>query len=398
MNRINSSSNQDLLADIFSGLDLSSINNNRTYNTNDNIIQDQPNYLKQTFCSTLPSTSYEEVDRIRNSFRTGSYWSIKKLPSKFAAGNINNIRKHHTQQNLSEKPENVFHTVATKSFVGNERGCFEQTKYVSLDYEKVADLHKGNVQAELNQVDSLGRRPFKTKMRAPIKSEDQFGDPIISDGTMTSAASTGIVLPDKIFRADFTDGDKFKHGPFYLYFKKNGEVSRHSVEKWTPALFKQLQKDWSHLKFKVKFTTDDEMLIQFYVGKRTKNDFNQATISILDEDKKYKDDINANINTDVITRYMNRLVTHGLASDFNLSKRGDRWGSIEVIKNILNPDNNNNNENNENIDNKDDDTIQELYLTYSLFPPWQTKGPVLAAKSAMMKSKSNRIQAKRNNT
>ena len=34
----------------------------------------------------------------------------------------------------------MFHTVATKSFVGNERGCFEQMKYVSLDYERVADL------------------------------------------------------------------------------------------------------------------------------------------------------------------------------------------------------------------------------------------------------------------
>ena len=65
-------SNQQLLSDIFSGLDLSS-NNNKEYNTNYVGLEDQPNYLKSTFSSSLPSTSYEEVDRIRNSFRTGNY-------------------------------------------------------------------------------------------------------------------------------------------------------------------------------------------------------------------------------------------------------------------------------------------------------------------------------------
>jgi len=72
-------SNQQLLSDIFSGLDLSDINrinssnNNKEYNTNYVGLEDQPNYLKSTFSSSLPSTSYEEVDRIRNSFRTGNY-------------------------------------------------------------------------------------------------------------------------------------------------------------------------------------------------------------------------------------------------------------------------------------------------------------------------------------
>jgi len=303
---------------------------------------------------------------------------------------VNNLRKHHTQQNLTEKPENIFHTVASKNYVGNERGCFEKTKYLSLDYERVSDLNKGNIQSELNEFDSLGRRPFKTKMRAPIKSEDQFGDPIINDGNPVSAASAGIVPPDKIFRTDFTDGDKFRHGPFYLYFKKNGETSRNSVEKWTPALFKQLQKDWSHMKFKVKFTTDDEMLIQFFIGTRTRineNDKNQTF-----KEFSHKDDINTNVNIEIITKYMNRLVTHGLASEFNLSKRGDRWGMIEVVKNSLPtvlsmPDTTPNNDNIENTIN-DEDAIQELYVTYSLFPPWQTRGPILAAKTAVLKNKT----------
>lgn len=298
---------------------------------------------------------------------------------------------------MTEKPENVFHTVASKKYVGSERGCFEKTKYASLDYERVSDLHKGAVQSELNEFDSLGRRPFKTKMRAPIKSEDQFGDPIINDGNPVSAASPGIVPPDKIFRTDFTEGDKFRYGPFYLYFKKNGETSRNSVEKWTPALFKQLQKDWSHMKFKVKFTTDDEMLIQFFVGTRTsvngliKND---KMLTQTMNDFQFKDEINPNINVEIITKYMNRLVTHGLASEFNLSKRGDRWGIIEVVKNPLPtvpsmPDTTPNNANS-NIENSinDEDAIQDLYVTYSLFPPWQTRGPILAAKTANLKNKT----------
>ena len=74
-------SNQQLLSDIFSGVDLNDINringksdyNNKEYNTNYVGIEEQPNYLKNTFSSSLPSTSYEEVDRIRNSFRTGNY-------------------------------------------------------------------------------------------------------------------------------------------------------------------------------------------------------------------------------------------------------------------------------------------------------------------------------------
>ena len=324
------------------------------------------------------------------SLNEGSFWSVKKLPSKLGPGNVNNIRKHHTLQNLMEKPEDVFRTVASKKHVGSERGCFEKTKYLSLDYERESDSHKGAIQVQNNEFEALGRRPFKTKMRAPIKSEDQFGDPIVNNGDPVSAASAGIVPSFKIFRADFTEGDEFIHGPFYLYFKKNGETSRQSVDKWTPALFKQLQKDWSHLKFKVKFTTDDEMLIQFFVGTRTRmGGIDRMTTQTINNDIQYKDEINTNINIDTITKYMNRLVTHGLASEFNLSKRGDRWGIIEIVKSSVpaTTPSNDKNVNRENTIN-DKNVIQELYITYSLFPPWQNRGPLLAAKSEKLKSKS----------
>jgi hypothetical protein len=83
------------------------------------------------------------------------------------------------------------------------------------------------------------------------------------------------------------------------------------------------------------------------INNNNNNDNNDITLTQMNDENKYKDDINTTINTDIITKYMNQMVTHGLASEFNLSKRGDRWGAIEVIKNVTT-----NSDNNENIDNK----------------------------------------------
>lgn len=64
-------------------------------------VQVQPSYLNETFSSRAPDyCAQEEVERVNNSFRSGSHWTIKKLPTYFEPGSIRTERKAHTMTNL----------------------------------------------------------------------------------------------------------------------------------------------------------------------------------------------------------------------------------------------------------------------------------------------------------
>lgn len=63
--------------------------------------QIQPSYLNETFSSRAPDyCAQEEVERVNNTFRCGSHWTLKKLPTHFEPGSIRTERKAHTMTNL----------------------------------------------------------------------------------------------------------------------------------------------------------------------------------------------------------------------------------------------------------------------------------------------------------
>ena len=68
----------------------------------------QPRYLRETFASRAPDYSAQaEAERLSNTFRTGSHWSIKNLPDRFEPGSIRSERKAHAMTNLLGKEDEV---------------------------------------------------------------------------------------------------------------------------------------------------------------------------------------------------------------------------------------------------------------------------------------------------
>ena len=61
-----------------------------------------PRFMNQTFSQTQMALggSYSEAERVRNSFRTGSFWSLKKLPAKIEPGEVSKLRTQQTTKNL----------------------------------------------------------------------------------------------------------------------------------------------------------------------------------------------------------------------------------------------------------------------------------------------------------
>ena len=60
-----------------------------------------PRYLNETFSSSADDCSVQaEGERLLNTFRSGSHWTLKKLPNSLAPGSIRMERKEHTMTNL----------------------------------------------------------------------------------------------------------------------------------------------------------------------------------------------------------------------------------------------------------------------------------------------------------
>jgi hypothetical protein len=84
-------------------------------------VQIQPSYLNETFSSRAPDyCAQEEVERVNNSFRSGSHWTIKKLPTHFEPGSIRTERKAHTMTNLLGMIS-VSESATRKSFISTKK-------------------------------------------------------------------------------------------------------------------------------------------------------------------------------------------------------------------------------------------------------------------------------------
>ena len=60
-----------------------------------------PRYLNETFSSSADDCSVQaEGERLLNTFRSGSHWTLKKLPNSLTPGSIRTERKEHTMTNL----------------------------------------------------------------------------------------------------------------------------------------------------------------------------------------------------------------------------------------------------------------------------------------------------------
>lgn len=288
---------------------------------NDDRIQPQPvdssyaGYMAPTMASVLPPYLCGEVERVRNSYRTGSYNSIKQLPTNLQAGQIRQTRKQHITENLLINSNNVFKPA---SVLKNEP--FHKPEYIGTDFEKMKNLHKYLLDEEKVQTDSLSRKPFVIQSRIRAKTEDIFHDPEYRFPGM--GPGTGLKKMENMLR-DNSDDDKIILEPGYILQSKLNAASGLQVKEWTQKIHAKLVRDWSQYKFRVKFTKSNELVIQFQkpvpAPSAEANKSTSAPLNVIFPPPN---------NT--LNKYMHNLATHGLAGAFGLKKRGDRWNIIEV--------------------------------------------------------------------
>jgi len=145
-----------------------------SYNGDEEIKSEEKlaNYMQPTMASVLPPFLCGEVERVRNSYRTGSYNSIKTLPDQIQPGSLRQTRKQHITENLLINSNNVFKPSSIKR---NEP--FHRPEYIGTDFDKMKNLNKYWVDEEKIQTDSLSRKPFVITSRVRSKTEDIFHDP-----------------------------------------------------------------------------------------------------------------------------------------------------------------------------------------------------------------------------
>lgn len=284
-------------------------------------------YMTPTMASVLPPYLCGEVERVKNSYRTGSYNSIKKLPTNLEAGQIRQTRKQHITENLLINSNNVF---KPSSILKNEP--FHKPEYIGTDFDKMKNLHKYVQDEEKIQTDSLSRKPFVIQSRIRAKTEDIFHDPEYRFPGM--GPGTGLKRLESMVR-DNSEEDKIILEPGYVLESKLNATSGLQVKEWTQKIHTKLVKDWSQYKFRVKFTKSNELVIQFQ--KPTNATITTATATAAGGEGGAGNKAScAPLNVifpppnNTLNKYMHNLATHGLASTFGLKKRGDRWNIIEV--------------------------------------------------------------------
>ena len=120
---------------VLSDLGTDEASQNEQYN-HKTINEKKANYMNPTMASVLPPYLYSEIERVKNSYRTGSYNTIKKLPTRLQPGQIRQTRKQNITENLLMNSQNIFKPVSKK----NEP--FHRPEYIGTDFDKMKNLHK----------------------------------------------------------------------------------------------------------------------------------------------------------------------------------------------------------------------------------------------------------------
>lgn len=266
-----------------------------------------PGYLRQTFTSSSPHSSHYCNERIRNSFSPASCWSVKAIPAAITAQSMHDAR--------------VAHLIDVRTSKGQKRDTglprfFTPLRYGHSDYgaDKVNSKRDADIR-ELNLI-SFSRKPFRlSSSKVKMQHEDIIDNENFVYPTLGPSDET------LMYRGRGAAVDKAK--PSYGLFRPGGratkeqqvkEEGRRLVPDWSRQMFAQLSEDWPQLRFRLRFTTDDEFVFSFDAP------------SDGDEGGPSK---SATAVMGALNRYMKHFSTHGLASEFRLIKRGDRWNCLE---------------------------------------------------------------------
>lgn len=326
-----------------------------------------PRYLSQTLSSSSVNSAAAETERITRSFRSGNFYSIKKLPTKFTPGGVEETRKKIIAKTLSEKPLNTYKAKVTASY-------FTPFTYCRTEYNKLKENEREEAQFQRLTTLSFSRKPFTyATSKVRLKNEDLFGDeeykfPVLGPGR-------GKMELSHFIRQDFADSSKMIHGPFSVVGPRRGdkEVPRDEVALWSKEIFDKLSEDWGHLRFTIKFTSSDELVVSF----------DTTTLPSGPDGEGFEDR--------ALSKYMLTMARHGVAAERRLKKRGDRWRVIEW-EDSLDANTNSSAERQTGSEVQSFESELRQFLVFSFYAPWCTSSHVSAHKIA---AKTERLRTRR---
>jgi hypothetical protein len=68
---------------------------------------------------------------------------------------------------------------------------------------------------------------------------------------------------ETVVRTDFTDASKMLHGPFFVPARVQHQAPRDELRLWAGELHAALVRDWGHMRFSLRCTRDEELVIAF---------------------------------------------------------------------------------------------------------------------------------------
>jgi hypothetical protein len=281
---------------------------NRKYNE----LDDFSSYGMSTVSSNLPPYQHGEIERIRNSYSTGTFRTIKKLPNCMETNAVQCISKKYTLENRILTCEKNFKPASRL-----KAHDFHPQRHITMNYEKGSYINQYVVEEEKIRTDSYSRKPFVVSERIRGKFEDIFGNPNYAYPKM-GPGGIKIDLED-VVRFDPSRSNRVQLGSlyagrFHIAAQRLSHECQMQVQDWAQKIHAQLVEDWGQLAFRIRFTKTQELLVQFKQPEPSRD----ATAA------PFPPPNNA------LLKYMQHLAVHGLGSDFLLQKRGDRWHVLEL--------------------------------------------------------------------
>eukprot|EP01040_Poterioochromonas_malhamensis_P014602 gene14602-16181_t len=298
-----------------------------------------PRYALPTVTSVLPPSAHDELEKVRNSYGPASYSSIKKLPDQLDSGVVQMKVKQQIVENLLQQKPFKTSTVPRDT-------DFIPSQHIGTDYDKIHNLNKLIIEEEKVKFESQSRRPFVVSSRIRSKFEDIFFDPSFRIPNLGPGGGNRKL--ESITRADLLNEKNYKYGRFNLYGNKMtiGLQSGNLIKHWLQHLHELLVQDWKEYQFRIKFTKSHELLIQFLQPDPNDKEKDEPLLlrplptSPTKLNNTSADTDNPSVKpivkilpplppNNALQKYMNRLAAHGLAREFGLAKRGDRWNVLE---------------------------------------------------------------------
>ena len=154
------------MMDAMDGNILSTIPPEKADGANEETTIPHPGYLRPTLAQTMAvDPQFVESQRIQNSYRSHTWWSVKQLPDTIEPGSVQAEMKTHALKNqlgsmFTSGPEGV--GIHSFKVGGTKTQYFNPLSYIPNDFDKPNLLRKAQLEEERNLNASFSKKPFKT--------------------------------------------------------------------------------------------------------------------------------------------------------------------------------------------------------------------------------------------